>query len=124
MLAHPILINRPIVVTEKGVKLCRPSDIVLYLLPQAPVEDVRKEDGVPLLRDVRVPGDDPALSAALRAAALPMDDLAEPGAREQAHDREPLIRVPMYVWTGLVPPRHIVPTAPRAGPNRRCQQRC
>ena len=33
MLAHPILINRPIVVTEKGVKLCRPSETVLDLLP-------------------------------------------------------------------------------------------
>ena len=33
MLAHPILINRPIVVTPKGVKLCRPSEAVLDLLP-------------------------------------------------------------------------------------------
>jgi arsenate reductase len=32
-LAHPILINRPIVVTPKGVKLCRPSEAVLDLLP-------------------------------------------------------------------------------------------
>lgn len=33
MLAHPILINRPIVVTKKGAKLCRPSEIVLSFLP-------------------------------------------------------------------------------------------
>ena len=33
MLAHPILINRPIVVTDKGVRLCRPSEAVLDLLP-------------------------------------------------------------------------------------------
>jgi arsenate reductase len=33
MMAHPILINRPIVVTSKGVKLCRPSDAVLDILP-------------------------------------------------------------------------------------------
>ncbi len=33
MLAHPVLINRPIVVTPRGVKLCRPSDSVLDLLP-------------------------------------------------------------------------------------------
>ena len=33
MMAHPILINRPIVVTPKGVKLCRPSELVLDLLP-------------------------------------------------------------------------------------------
>ena len=34
MLAHPILINRPIVVTPKGVKLCRPSETVLAILPK------------------------------------------------------------------------------------------
>ena len=33
MLAHPILINRPIVVTPRGVKLCRPSETVLDILP-------------------------------------------------------------------------------------------
>ena len=33
MMAHPILINRPIVVTPKGVRLCRPSDLVLEILP-------------------------------------------------------------------------------------------
>jgi arsenate reductase len=33
MLAHPILINRPIVVTDKGVRLCRPSETVLEILP-------------------------------------------------------------------------------------------
>ena len=33
MMAHPILINRPVVVTAKGVKLCRPSETVLQLLP-------------------------------------------------------------------------------------------
>ena len=33
MLANPILINRPIVVTPLGVKLCRPSEIVLDILP-------------------------------------------------------------------------------------------
>ena len=35
MLAHPILINRPIVVTPRGVKLCRPSETVLEILPPA-----------------------------------------------------------------------------------------
>ena len=33
MLAHPVLINRPIVVTPRGVKLCRPADLVLEILP-------------------------------------------------------------------------------------------
>jgi len=44
MLAHPILVNRPIVVTPKGVKLCRPSELVLELLDQKP-ESFTKEDG-------------------------------------------------------------------------------
>ena len=44
MLAHPILINRPIVVTPKGVRLCRPSELVLDLL-ENPAEAFMKEDG-------------------------------------------------------------------------------
>ena len=44
MLAHPILINRPIVVTDKGVRLCRPSELVLDLLDR-PVASFTKEDG-------------------------------------------------------------------------------
>ena len=44
MLAHPILINRPIVVTPKGTKLCRPSEAVLSLLDRVP-ETFTKEDG-------------------------------------------------------------------------------
>lgn len=45
MLAHPILINRPIVVTPLGVKLCRPSEAVLDLLPTPQGGEFRKEDG-------------------------------------------------------------------------------
>jgi len=45
MLAHPILINRPIVVTSMGVKLCRPSEVVLDILPQAQLGAFTKEDG-------------------------------------------------------------------------------
>ena len=45
MLAHPILINRPIVVTPKGVKLCRPSEAVLDLLPNPRIGHFVKEDG-------------------------------------------------------------------------------
>ena len=44
MMAHPILINRPIVVTEKGARLCRPSERVLELLAN-PVAVFTKEDG-------------------------------------------------------------------------------
>lgn len=44
MMAHPILINRPIVVTDKGVRLCRPSERVLDLLA-SPVATFTKEDG-------------------------------------------------------------------------------
>ncbi len=42
---HPILINRPIVVTPKGVRLCRPSELVLELLSNPLPEDFIKEDG-------------------------------------------------------------------------------
>jgi len=45
MLAHPILINRPIVVTPLGVKLCRPSETVLDILPAPQRGPFAKEDG-------------------------------------------------------------------------------
>lgn len=45
MLAHPILINRPIVITPKGVKLCRPSEAVLDILPNPHIGRFVKEDG-------------------------------------------------------------------------------
>lgn len=45
MTAHPILINRPIVVSPLGVKLCRPSETVLDILPDAQRGEFRKEDG-------------------------------------------------------------------------------
>jgi arsenate reductase (glutaredoxin) len=45
MLAHPILINRPIVVTPKGVKLCRPSEAVLDILPNPNIGPFAKDDG-------------------------------------------------------------------------------
>ena len=44
MLDHPILVNRPIVVTPKGVRLCRPSELVLELLEHRPTAFM-KEDG-------------------------------------------------------------------------------
>ena len=45
MVEHPILINRPFVVTELGVKLCRPSELVLDLLSQPQLKSFSKEDG-------------------------------------------------------------------------------
>jgi len=45
MMAHPILINRPIVVTMLGAKLCRPSELVLDILPSAQRGAFTKEDG-------------------------------------------------------------------------------
>lgn len=45
MLQHPILINRPIVVTELGARLCRPSEAVLDILPTAQQGAFTKEDG-------------------------------------------------------------------------------
>jgi len=49
MLQHPILINRPIVVTPLGTRLCRPSEAVLDLLPQPQRGAFNKEDGEPVV---------------------------------------------------------------------------
>ena len=45
MLAHPILINRPLVETPRGVRLCRPSEVVIEILPAPLTQDFVKEDG-------------------------------------------------------------------------------
>lgn len=45
MIAHPVLVNRPIVATPRGVKLCRPSEVVLDLLERLPPGPLLKEDG-------------------------------------------------------------------------------
>lgn len=45
MLQHPILINRPIVVTPLGTRLCRPSETVLDILPDPQIGALAKEDG-------------------------------------------------------------------------------
>jgi arsenate reductase len=50
MIAHPILINRPIVVTELGVTLARPSEAVLDILPAPQQGEFRKEDGELVVR--------------------------------------------------------------------------
>ena len=44
MVAHPVLVNRPIVCSPKGVRLCRPSELVFDLLENPP-QDFEKEDG-------------------------------------------------------------------------------
>lgn len=49
MLEHPILINRPIVVTPMGTRLCRPSEVVLDILPQPQRGAFHKEDGEPVI---------------------------------------------------------------------------
>lgn len=49
MLAHPILINRPFVVTPAGVRLCRPSEVVLDILPVPQRGAFTKEDGEPVV---------------------------------------------------------------------------
>jgi arsenate reductase (glutaredoxin) len=49
MLEHPLLINRPIVITPWGVKLCRPSEAVLDILPLPQLGPLSKEDGQPLI---------------------------------------------------------------------------
>jgi arsenate reductase len=49
MLVHPILINRPFVITPLGTRLCRPSEVVLDILPQTHKGAFAKEDGEPVL---------------------------------------------------------------------------
>ena len=51
MMAYPILINRPIVVTPIGVRLCRPSETVLSILPDPQREAFNKEDGERVIDD-------------------------------------------------------------------------
>jgi len=51
MLAHPILINRPIVETSMGTRLCRPSEVVLDILPQGQLAAFTKEDGEVVVND-------------------------------------------------------------------------
>ena len=58
MMAHPILINRPIVVTDKGARLCRPSELVLDLLCE-PVKEFTKEDGEIIRHAETKPGPSP-----------------------------------------------------------------
>lgn len=51
MLAHPVLINRPFVVTPLGTRLCRPSEIVLDILPETHRGPFSKEDGQMVIGD-------------------------------------------------------------------------
>ena len=51
MLEHPVLVNRPIVCTPKGVRLCRPSEEVLELLETWPPGPLHKEDGTLILNE-------------------------------------------------------------------------
>lgn len=49
MLDHPVLVNRPLVACKRGVRLCRPSEVVLDLLPEWPTGPYTKEDGALLI---------------------------------------------------------------------------
>jgi len=51
MLENPVLVNRPIVVTPKGTKLCRPSEVVLDLIDTFPPGPFYKEDGTAMIDD-------------------------------------------------------------------------
>ncbi len=52
MLAHPILMNRPVVVTPLATRLCRPSEVVLDILPLPQRAAFSKEDGEPVINDI------------------------------------------------------------------------
>lgn len=51
MLEQPVLVNRPIVCSPKGVRLCRPSELVLDLLEKMPLGPLYKEDGEMILNE-------------------------------------------------------------------------
>ena len=51
MLQHPILINRPIVVTPVGTRLCRPSEVVLEIIPEPQQGTFTKEDGEKVINE-------------------------------------------------------------------------
>ncbi len=73
---HPILINRPIVVTRRGVALCRPSEVVLDLLDAPQRTDFVKEDGDPVvIADRLSAGELAELEVALIGAGLPAGDI-------------------------------------------------
>lgn len=74
---YPILINRPLVVTDKGVRLCRPADIALDLVETSADQALTKEEGAPFVRD-RVIAPDGPFREALANAGLPVEDLDEP----------------------------------------------
>jgi arsenate reductase (glutaredoxin) len=86
MVVDPILINRPIVVSPLGVKLCRPSDLVEPLLPNGLRVDTLKSDGSPVLREVAIQDDIAELASALHAESLPTDDLMDAGRRFFAYE--------------------------------------
>jgi arsenate reductase len=56
MVAHPILMNRPIVVTPLGARLCRPSEVVLEILPSPQRAPFAKEDGEVVVDAAALPG--------------------------------------------------------------------
>ena len=77
---HPILINRPIVVTPLGVRLCRPSETVLDLLDRPQRSEFFKEDGEPVIVGQRLDGKAlELLKSALTSAGLPSADIGLPG---------------------------------------------
>ncbi|NYH18260.1 arsenate reductase (glutaredoxin) [Paraburkholderia bryophila] len=79
MLAHPILMNRPIVATPRGTRLCRPSDAVTGLLDHGPEHEVLKEEGVPFIVARAIASNDAGFVNALRDVDLPGSDLDEAG---------------------------------------------
>ncbi|MDR1828882.1 MAG: arsenic resistance N-acetyltransferase ArsN2 [Methylobacteriaceae bacterium] len=76
--AHPALLNRPVVVSDRGVVIARPPDAALAVLPQLPRERLLKENGVPYLKLTAIPAADSAFRDALAAEHLTVDDLGEP----------------------------------------------
>ncbi len=76
MIEQPILINRPIVVSPLGVKLCRPSEAVLDLLPNPQDKPFIKEDGTPVASPKRLPTTDTHKWSSCRATGRPGEQSA------------------------------------------------
>jgi hypothetical protein len=102
MLEHPVLVNRPIVCTPRGVRLCRPSEIVLDLLERHPPSSFRKEDGEPL--PVRTGPESRAEAHAKSARASLAEALAlgppEPGKLAVPVFRRGMLEVEIYAPAG------------------------
>jgi hypothetical protein len=95
MLQHPILINRPIVVTPLGTRLCRPSEVVLDILPDAQKGAFEKEDGgISMLLIFGLPGTE--INFACGPVGLVTEQYS--GGADSRRNRHPARYRPADIW--------------------------